>query len=49
MKNQFKLTLELPEIKMLAITKVRDTIEEVSVYGFLMNNIKFMPHNTAML
>ena len=23
--------------------KVRDTIEEVNVYGFLMNNIKFMP------
>ena len=23
--------------------KVHDTIEEVNVYGFLMNNIKFMP------
>ena len=36
-------TVSCVVVSHMLLIKVRDTIEEVNVYGFLMNNIKFMP------
>ena len=56
MKSQFKLTLELPEIQMLAITRIHLNThiaycrrEQVNLRPFLQPNINvFFPHFTTL-